>query len=116
MSIQASDVIDAVRQRIQDTDATDYRVSDAAMLIHLAAAERELLGMRPDLLLDGNGNMVYEIDTLPAISATTDYLLTPSRYRYNLANWVAAMCLSDDSSDMKNLEMAGVLFAQAKRG
>ena len=97
----AQDIIDLVRQEINDT-IRDYRFADSEILSALTDANRELALDRPDLLLDANGDYITIVD----ITAVSDTILFDDNQRQALMHYTCYRILSKDSEDDQNMALA----------
>jgi len=97
----ASDVIDLVREEVNDT-IKDYRFSDAEMLSALTDATRELAQDRPDLLLDATGSYNTVVD----VTATNQTLIFDDNQRQSLMHYTCYRIFSKDSEDDQNLVLS----------
>ncbi len=107
----AQNVIDSVRQLLRDTDASNYRWTDAVVLVHLSDGEREFYQMRPDLFLNSSST----IDTPVDLTAVGDTMKLDEDNRNKLASWVAALVLEEDAAEETNLRRAELMKQNVMR-
>ena len=87
-------VYNRARMLLRDTRAGEYRWTDTTMAAYLADALRELDERRPDLRLTDAGAMQSAVTDIP------DGMTMP------LAHYIAFRCLSEDSADTANQDLA----------
>jgi hypothetical protein len=110
MALTAGNVLnDRVRVWLDDTDAAteSRRWAQADLRTMLNDAVRDLLGSRPDLMIDGNGDVITIAD------ATTDdsALNAPEKAANALACFVTAKALMVPGKDRQNVEASASYMA-----
>lgn len=101
-----SDVIDRVRQSLNDTDPANYRWTLTELLRYLNDGVTESVALRPDLNLNDAG-AVKTFTTLTALGNTVDVdatLLMP------LVDYVCAKALMEDNPDKSNAALAALRY------
>jgi len=107
----AGDVIDVIRQNLNDQDQNNYRWDDSTLQGYLDDAQRRLADMRPDLFLKSDGTM----SSPSKITSNGTTLKVAEDSRQALAALTCASALVEDSDDLANQQRAQDFLGQALR-
>lgn len=98
-TMTGQDIVNEARIKLDDTDATSYRWSDAAMLTYVDAAENFLTGIRPETLLRTDG----AIRTRATLTSLATELVLSSNYKEAFVSYVVQKALSVKASNRQDL-------------
>ena len=98
-TMTGQNVVDEARIKLDDTDATAYRWSDAAMLIYVDDAENFLTGIRPETLLRTDG----ATRTRSVLASLATDLILSSNYKEALVSYVVQKALIVKASNKQDL-------------
>lgn len=99
----AQDVIDGVRDQLNDEDESNERWIDEKLLRYVDEAQKRIRHIRPDLFLSAADAM----QTAGTIDAVGDVLILDEDNRQSLVDLVCSRALFQDSSDTMNVKRAG---------